>query len=198
MLATNESHATELFYRAMGRRTPKSETKLVAAVLFYGACGCSARKRGGGVERESNSLRAWFTLLPSRARRMFGVYFPTGDSRPISIHDRSIFANRERKGLDERESRGNLAGKREATIDDHLIDDPIFHNERESSGARHAASRRILLSPLRSTFAFLAQFLERAPRARARARARIRRLIAMLEVRERGNAKRSYISVTLP
>lgn len=34
----------ELFYRAMGRRTPKSETKLVAAVLFYGACGCSAGK----------------------------------------------------------------------------------------------------------------------------------------------------------
>lgn len=34
----------ELFYRAMGRRTPKSETKLVAAVLFYSACGCSAGK----------------------------------------------------------------------------------------------------------------------------------------------------------
>lgn len=114
MSTINESCATELFYRTMGRRIPKSETKLVAAVLFYGACGCSARKSGwrGLKENRIRCALAAF-ILPSRARRIFGIYFllkkrinanSTNTTRSI----RCIFAFLSRK----KEIQKNLLNKR--------------------------------------------------------------------------------------
>lgn len=81
----------ELFYRAMGRRTPKSETKLVAAVLFYGACGCSAGKLvvGRKENRTHHPLHPSSLSFPRVQRLFFGesernTIDPSAISRDVS------------------------------------------------------------------------------------------------------------------
>lgn len=84
--ATNESGAKELFYRATGRRTPKSETKLIAVVLFYSACGYSVEKPVVGL-KENRTHRP---VYPSSTLRVFNakrVTLFTGESKPPMKHN---------------------------------------------------------------------------------------------------------------
>jgi len=177
----------------MGRRTPKSETKLVAAVLFYGACGCSARKRGGGVgKRIELAARLVHPSSLSRAphvRRLFSEERLSTDIRPI---DPSL-GERRKERLDQRISR-EIRTKREARRSSSRRSDPaaawsrVFERTRVATRGVASFYRPCDPRPLWAPN-FSSALGSRACSPTDRNGG---------EVRKRGNAKRSYISVTLP